>query len=127
MDCTLGGGGHTSALLEKGANVIALDQDQDAIDFATERLQSYIVAGKLDIIKGNFRNVASLVKSSKLYPAVGVDGVLLDLGVSSYQIDEANRGFSFGKDGPLDMRMDRSLDSSLYSSTRDLTAATIVN
>ena len=134
VDCTLGGGGHTCALLERGARVIALDQDKDAINFASTRLQQFIDAGQLDIIYGNFRNMDVLVKRSKLFPIAGVDGILLDLGVSSYQIDEPTRGFSFGKDGPLDMRMDQSsllpnLQTVVRSSgsRRELTAATIIN
>ena len=106
-DGTLGGGGHSELLLANGAHVIGSDQDEEAIIHATSRLNQY--GDQFLPIHGNFR------KMDKILESVGidkVDGVLLDLGVSSRQLDEAGRGFSFRNDGPLDMRMDRRLETS---------------
>lgn len=108
VDCTLGFGGHAAALLDKGANVIGFDRDQTAIEAAKGRLSDY---RNIRYIKGNFGDLKELIKEK-------VDGFLFDLGVSSYQIDNAERGFSIRTDGPLDMRMDKSAR---------LTAAEIVN
>lgn len=120
VDGTLGGGGHTLALLERGACVIGVDQDDDAIAAATTRLHSYVKTNQLEIMKGNFRNLDKLVLSNKLFNGMPVDGILLDLGMSSHQINEGTRGFSFQNNGPLDMRM----DSNGYAL---LTALDIVN
>ena len=103
IDMTLGGGGHTEEILKRGAAVIGIDRDDNAIKAASERL-----AGKYDkfiAVKSNFAEVMSVVKSLNFS---GVDGVVMDLGVSSHQLDEAERGFSYMNDAPLDMRMDRS-------------------
>ena len=86
VDCTLGGGGHTSEILHRGCRVIGIDQDPDAIAAASARLSSYVQSGRLEIIKSNFRHVAAAVRASSLVSerAGGdgmVDGVLLDLGV----------------------------------------------
>jgi 16S rRNA C1402 N4-methylase RsmH len=121
VDCTMGFGGHTSAILEKGGKVIGFDQDPDAIAYTSSLLKDYIASGKLEIIESNFRYIKSALGSSKILlerqqletttasatSAVGleVDGILMDLGISSYQIDQPTRGFSFSSDGPLDMRM----------------------
>jgi len=100
LDCTLGGGGHTEALLAKGAEVYAIDRDPRALEAASARLANF--TNRFHPLEGNFQNARALLDSAK----VGmVDGVLADLGVSSPQLDEAERGFSFGKPGPLDMRM----------------------
>lgn len=108
VDCTLGGGGHTQAILERGGLVVAFDQDKDAIAFASRRLKSYIDDRKLEIIPSNFRSIEkSIRETSELAKGRLVDGILMDLGVSSYQIDVGSRGFSFGVDGPLDMRMNQ--------------------
>lgn len=98
VDCTLGMGGHAKTLLQKGASVIGLDQDSEALQIAQKNLKGF--ANSIIVQKGNFRDIESLVKKK-------VDGFLLDLGVSSYQIDTAGRGFSLRLDGPLDMRMDQ--------------------
>jgi 16S rRNA (cytosine1402-N4)-methyltransferase len=101
VDGTLGGGGHTAALLETGATVIAFDRDPDALAHCAERFRGF--GDRLRLAHGNFRDIAGLL--SGLAPE-GVDGLLLDLGVSSWQLDQSERGFSFRADGPLDMRMD---------------------
>jgi len=104
FDGTVGGAGHTRALLEKGASVIACDQDPDAISEAAHRLSSY--RERVRLLQMNFAD--ALVELRRL-GIEAVDGVLLDLGVSSHQIDTAARGFSFQVDGPLDMRMNPDL------------------
>jgi len=100
LDGTLGGGGHTGLLLQTGADVISLDQDDEAIAFAGERLKSF--GDSLRIVKSNFRHFPQVLQNLGVSR---VDGLLVDLGVSSHQLDEAARGFSFQKNGPLDMRM----------------------
>jgi len=109
VDATLGGGGHAAALLETLApegRVVGIDRDPEALAAARDRLAEAQEAGRFVAVRGNFARLASLVEAHA--PGGGpVDGVLLDLGVSSHQIDAARRGFSFRKDGPLDMRMDR--------------------
>ncbi len=99
VDTTLGGGGHAEALLERGADVIGVDQDPEALAAATARLASY--AG-FRALQGNAGNLTALLGPLGLLP---VDGLLADLGVSSPQLEDASRGFSFQADGPLDMKM----------------------
>ena len=107
IDCTLGGGGHTFEIISLGARVLGFDVDEDAVGFVKEKLREKdLKEGKeLTIVQANFSQLATIA------PALGfekVDGILLDLGVSSHQFDRAERGFSF-KDGPLDMRMGKEL------------------
>ena len=120
MDCTLGGGGHTEAILERGGSVIAIDQDTDAIKASSARLQKYLDSQRLEIHQTNFRHMHSVLLQSSLASKGQrkVDGILMDLGISSWQIDSAARGFAFAATGPLDMRM---------SQSSPLTAAHIVN
>jgi 16S rRNA (cytosine1402-N4)-methyltransferase len=104
-DATLGGGGHAEAILrrlEQKGKLIGFDADEDAVVFATNRLAGF--RDRLIVRKSNFREFKKIVSE---YALGGVDGVLFDLGVSSYQLDEPTKGFSFRFDGPLDMRMDR--------------------
>ncbi len=103
MDCTLGSGGHSLGLLEfvgDGAQLIGIDRDEDAISAAKQRLKGFHDA--VTFVRGNFCDLKDIADNLGLSQ---VDGVLLDLGVSSYQLDEAERGFSYMEDGPLDMRM----------------------
>src|SRR4051812_18827881 len=100
LDATLGGGGHSEALLERGAMVIGLDQDPDAIAFATRRLERF--GEQFHAVRGNFADAESLLAHLRVPK---IDGVLADLGVSSFQLDTPARGFSFMSEGPLDMRM----------------------
>jgi 16S rRNA (cytosine1402-N4)-methyltransferase len=101
LDGTLGGGGHAAALLERGVQVTALDRDPAAVATASERLRPYIEQSTLRVVEGNFADVDEL-------PTLAgdrFDGILLDLGVSSHQVDEEGRGFTFRRGAPLDMRM----------------------
>ena len=104
VDCTLGLGGHSQALLDGGASrVIAIDRDTEAIAMARERLDAY--GDRVDIAHADYRDLGAVLDARGL---ASVDGVLADLGVSSMQLDAVERGFSFRGDAPLDMRMDRS-------------------
>lgn len=100
VDATLGGGGHTELLLQAGATVWGIDQDPAARGAARRRLAAY--GDRLHILAGNFRNAAELLAANGI---TQVDGILADIGISSPQVDNAERGFSFLQDGPLDMRM----------------------
>lgn len=104
VDGTFGAGGHTRLLLERGVNVVAIDQDPTAAGYVTS-LRAAGLPGELRFVAGNFRDLETLVASAGV---TEVHGVLLDLGVSSMQLDEGERGFAFRKDGPLDMRMSES-------------------
>ncbi len=104
IDCTLGGGGHSKALLEKiypHGLLIGMDQDIEAIETAREELKSYI--DKVKIIKGNFKNLEEILSNIKIET---VSGIIFDLGVSFHQLKDKDRGFSFKEDSHLDMRMD---------------------
>lgn len=100
LDGTLGGGGHSEAMLRAGARVVGLDQDEEALAHAMQRLREF--GDQFCAMHGNFRDFPRILSESGVGP---VDAILLDLGVSSYQLDEPTRGFSFQKDGPLDARM----------------------
>lgn len=106
VDGTLGGGGHSFEIckrLGEGGRLIGIDQDMDAIKAATERLEAY--KDKITIVHSNYKDIDSVLKGLAVS---GVDGIVLDLGVSSYQLDNAERGFTYREDTPLDMRMDQS-------------------
>lgn len=116
VDCTLGGAGHSHAIAEKldpEGLLIGIDQDEDAIMAASKRLED--AACKVKIVHSNFRNLGTILEGLNLQE---VDGIFFDLGVSSYQLDTPERGFSYMHDGPLDMRMDQE---------GKLTAADVVN
>jgi 16S rRNA (cytosine1402-N4)-methyltransferase len=101
VDATCGGGGHTEALLASGVDVLALDQDPDAVKHVSERLSHF--GRRLIVRQANFRHAASVLNELGIR---AISGALLDLGVSSRQLENAGRGFSFVRNGPLDMRMD---------------------
>jgi 16S rRNA (cytosine1402-N4)-methyltransferase len=107
VDCTMGGGGHTREILQRGGSVIAIDQDPNSIAEVESKLWPYIEENSLKIHRSNFRHIAKVVAASKLSPDGFVDGVIFDLGISLHQMDEGERGFAFAKDGPLDMRMSK--------------------
>jgi 16S rRNA (cytosine1402-N4)-methyltransferase len=116
VDCTLGGAGHAKAILSRilpGGRLIGIDRDQEAIDHAESELSSY--TGSISLVKDDFAHLGSIIGNLGID---SVDGVLFDLGVSSHQLDERERGFSFSASAPLDMRMDK---------TQPTTAADLVN
>jgi 16S rRNA (cytosine1402-N4)-methyltransferase len=103
VDCTLGLGGHTAALLAGGATrIIGLDRDEDALTIARERLAPF--ADRVELVHSDYRALPGVLDARQVE---AVDGILADLGVSSLQLDADGRGFSFRRDEPLDMRMDR--------------------
>ncbi len=114
LDATAGGGGHSRKLLEAGAHVIALDQDPEALARCRENLAEF--GDRVRFVESNFRDASQAL--ARLGITGGLDGVLLDIGVSSHQLDEAARGFSLMREGPLDMRMGPTIPQ---------TAADIVN
>lgn len=112
VDGTLGGAGHSSEILKRLSNegrLIGIDQDTDALKAAKERLKDY---SNVTFVHSNFSNIENVLNNLNID---GVDGILMDLGVSSYQLDEGERGFSYMKDAPLDMRMNRENDFSAYN------------
>ena len=112
VDGTLGGAGHSSEILKrlsKEGRLIGIDQDTDALKAAKERLKDY---SNVTFVHSNFSNIENVLNNLNID---GVDGILMDLGVSSYQLDEGERGFSYMKDAPLDMRMNRENDFSAYN------------
>ena len=115
LDGTLGGAGHSSLIASKleTGHLYGVDQDSDAIAAASERLKPY--EKNVTVIRDNYRNAVRILKEMGVG---GADGILLDLGVSSWQFDQGDRGFSYNYDAPLDMRMD---------TRKDLSAAVIVN
>jgi 16S rRNA (cytosine1402-N4)-methyltransferase len=113
VDGTCGGGGHTEALLRGGADVVALDQDPDAVKHLREQLARY--GRRVAVLQANFRHANEVLDELEIHT---IHGAVLDLGVSSRQLEDAKRGFSFVRNGPLDMRMNPG---------NQLTAATIVN
>ena len=105
VDGTLGGGGHAYEVcrrLGEHGRLIGIDQDADAIAAATKRLEPF--ADKVTVVRSNYENIASVLHELGIEK---VDGIYLDLGVSSYQLDTASRGFTYREDAPLDMRMDQ--------------------
>lgn len=113
VDGTVGGGGHSSEIakrLDENGKLYCFDQDDEALAAATDRLKTY--GSKVTLIKNNFENAVSDLTQRGV---AGADGILLDLGVSSYQLDNAERGFSYRYDAPLDMRMDKGNPISAYT------------
>lgn len=111
VDCTLGGAGHSSEIIKRlspKGRLIGIDQDRDALDAAKERLKGY---NNVTFVHDNFTNIEFILDNLNIDK---VDGVLADLGVSSYQLDKAERGFSYMQDAPLDMRMNRESKFSAY-------------
>jgi 16S rRNA (cytosine1402-N4)-methyltransferase len=116
VDCTLGGGGHSKAILSRilpGGQLIGIDRDQDALDIAGQEFAEF--SDNVTLARGDFGDLDRILRDLSVK---SIDGILFDLGVSSHQLDTAERGFSFSSDAPLDMRMDTS---------QQTTAADLVN
>ena len=116
VDCTLGGGGHSGGFLERigpDGRLIGIDQDTNALAAAQKNLSAY--DGRVTYVHSNYSHLDEILNT---YAPDGVDGILFDIGVSSHQLDEKDRGFSYMQDAPLDMRMDQS---------RSMTARDVVN
>lgn len=114
VDCTLGGAGHSQYLLSqlsKEGHLYAFDQDEKAIKHASAFLEKEVNEGKVTFIRSNFRHLQEKLAE---HGVTEIDGILYDLGVSSPQLDEGERGFSYHQDAPLDMRMDQSASLSAY-------------
>ena len=123
VDCTLGGAGHSLEILKrlsKNGRLIGIDQDEDALKAAKEKLKDF---NNVTYVHDNFYNIEAILEKLKIEK---VDGILMDLGVSSYQLDKAERGFSYMKDAPLDMRMDRSKGLSAYEVVNNYSEEQIV-
>ena len=112
IDATIGGGGHTLEILKRGGKVLGIDRDPEAIKHIKREVQSSrFKFQSLISAQGNFANIGEIAKSNGF---TNVGGILFDLGISSHQLETAERGFSFEKNGPLDMRMDPNLALSAY-------------
>jgi 16S rRNA (cytosine1402-N4)-methyltransferase len=123
VDCTVGYGGHTRAMLHAGASrVIGLDRDPDALRQAGAALASE--ESRLELVHSDYRRLDEILDARGI---TGVDGILADLGVSSMQLDEAGRGFSFRRDEPLDMRMDRTSGLTASEMIRDADERTLAD
>lgn len=112
VDATVGGGGHSEEILKNilpGGRLIGIDADRDALAIAAQRLKDF--NGSFTLVNDNFRNIDRILKKENIK---NVDAVLLDIGISSYQLEDASRGFSVRSDAALDMRMDRSSDITAY-------------
>ena len=123
VDCTVGYGGHTRALLDGGATrVIGFDRDQDALAYARQTLAQY--DARVDLVHSDYRRLNEVLDAQGV---THVDGLLADLGVSSMQLDEPGRGFSFRRDDPLDMRMDRTSGPTAAEAVRDADERTLAD
>ena len=123
VDCTVGYGGHTRAMLHAGASrVIGLDRDPDALREAGAALASE--ESRIELVHSDYRRLDEILDARGI---TGVDGILADLGVSSMQLDEAGRGFSFRRDEPLDMRMDRTSGLTAAEMIRDADERTLAD
>jgi 16S rRNA (cytosine1402-N4)-methyltransferase len=118
VDCTVGAGGHSLRILQcvaPAGRLIGIDQDQDILEIAAKNLIHY--KNNIDLLYGNFKDIEHLVESAGFKK---VDAILYDLGVSSLQLDSAQRGFSFQAEGPLDMRMDKASAISAFDLVNNL-------
>ena len=124
VDCTLGGGGHSELILQRispNGRLIAFDIDDDAINAASERLKGY---KNLTIVKNSYANIKEVLKELGIEKITG--GILFDLGASYHQLTKAERGFSFSKDAPLDMRFNQDSDFSAYDVVNNYTEDELV-
>ena len=118
VDCTVGGGGHLTRLagmLDQAAVIIGIDKDADVLERTREKLKD--LPQKIILVHGDFRNLRVILKTQGI---TRVNGILLDLGVSSFQLDEARRGFSYQHDARLDMRMNRAQKRSAWELVNEL-------
>lgn len=123
VDCTLGGAGHSNEILKRLSSkgrLIGIDQDTNALEAAKEKLKNY---QNVTYVHDNFYNIDAILRELKIDK---VDGILMDLGVSSYQLDTAERGFSYMKDAPLDMRMNREKGFSAYDVVNEYSASELL-
>ena len=123
VDGTLGGGGHSYHILKKlngTGMLIGIDRDKDALVAASDKLKEF---NNFTTVHDNHANIINILKNLKIN---GVDGILLDLGVSSYQLDEADRGFSYMHDAKLDMRMNREDEKSAYNVVNEYSEDSLV-
>lgn len=111
LDCTLGDGGHSLEIIKRGGKVVGIDVDPLALGRTKGRLGEFEKSGRLVLVKGNFRDIKNLILQTETLDQKFA-GAIFDLGVSSLQLETPERGFSFGKNGPLDMRMDPRLEIS---------------
>jgi len=119
VDATIGVGGHSEKILKKilpGGRLIGVDRDKESLEISKEKLKKF--SESCSFVHDNFFNIDKILSSLNVKE---VDGVLLDLGISSFQLDNAQRGFSFAKEGPLDMRMDRDSHISAFDLINNLT------
>ncbi len=124
VDCTLGGGGHSELILQRiqpNGRLIAFDIDDDAINFAKERLKDY---KNLTIVKDSYTNIKKVLQDLKIDKITG--GILFDLGASYHQLTKQERGFSFSKDAPLDMRFNKDAEFSAYDVVNSYLEADLV-
>lgn len=108
IDATLGGGGHTFEILKRGGKVLGIDWDEEALEYVTKRVKGskFQIGKDITLAKGNFKDIVQIAKENGFENAAGI---VFDLGVSSHQIEKPERGFSFQREGPLDMRMSKDL------------------
>ena len=124
VDCTLGGGGHSELILKRiqpDGKLIAFDVDEDAIKAASERLKDY---KNITIVKNSYANIKNVLKELKIEKITG--GVLFDLGASYHQFNKCERGFSFSKEAPLDMRFNQDAQFSAYDVVNTYSEADLV-
>ena len=124
VDCTLGGAGHSSHIIKRlssKGHLIGIDQDADALEAAKNRLSVY---SNVTFVHDNFYNINNILENLGVDR---IDGILMDLGVSSYQLDNADRGFSYMHDAPLDMRMNRESSLSAYEVVNKYSEAELLN
>lgn len=122
VDATIGTGGHSKAILDNilpGGKLIGIDRDQESLAITRERLREF--SGSCEFIHGNFVDIDTVLENLGNLGVKKIDGVLFDLGVSSFQLEDPQRGFSFQNEGPLDMRLDRNSYISAYDLVNNLT------
>ena len=118
VDATIGTGGHSKAILERitpGGKLIGIDRDEESLDVSQQRLRDF--SGSYELVHGNFIDIDTILKNLNIKK---VDGMLFDLGISSFQLEDPKRGFSFQNEGPLDMLLDRTSYISAYDLVNNL-------